>query len=191
MSIKFKSNSRLSPEYVLLGFLYLSPSHGYKLHQQLHDQFSNIWHASQSQTYNILKRLETQGYIHSTSVEQDRFPTRQLLEITPSGVERFEAWLSQPSKVSVHSIRVEFITRLYFTQQYHPGRLQKMIQAQLEAVEAGVIQLKRLMTKLSDDDVFNRLALELRLELLGSVISWLERCYQASMPGGGDGHGAE
>ncbi len=176
MSIKNQYNSRLSPEYVLLGFLYQSPSHGYELHQRLLDKFGNTWHTSQSQTYNILQRLEAQGYIGSTHVEQEKLPPRQKLNITSAGYKRFEAWLAQPTRPSVHAIRVEFITRLYFTQCYFPDRTQGMIQDQVDVVTAGLAQLLQQLLKLHSEQACDRLALELRMELLSSVIHWLEGC---------------
>lgn len=169
-------NTRISPEYVLLGFLYRSSSHGYELHQRLSDKFGNIWHSSQSQTYNILKRLEVQEYITAVVVEQERFPPRQQLQITTSGSKRFEAWLAQPTKPSVHAIRVEFITRLYFTQQYYPERSQDMILAQVQVVKASLIRLKKQLATLSDTQIYDRLALELRIKLMSSVLEWMKEC---------------
>ena len=129
-------------------------------------EFENIWHASQSQTYNILKRLEAQGYIIATQVEQDKLPPRQLLHITDAGKERFEEWLDTPTKPSVHAIRVEFITRLYFMQLYYPQKVPLMIQTQIEVVANGLVQQEENLRDLPDDQMFNRLALELRIKLL-------------------------
>ena len=176
MSINNRSNSRLSPEYVLLGFLYKHPSHGYELHQRLLYVFGNIWHASQSQTYSILKRLEAQGFLSSTYVEQEKLPTRQLLHITESGITRFETWLMNPTKSSVHAIRVDFITRLYFVKLYYPQKTQEMIWVQIEMVKAGLFDLKEGLAKLPDCQTVNWLAMELRIMLLNSVITWLYEC---------------
>jgi len=172
-------NNRLSPEYVLLGFLYELPSHGYELHRRLLDIFGNIWHASQSQTYNILKRLEAQGHITSTIIEQEKLPHQQRLQITESGSERFITWLNKPTKSSVHAIRVEFVTRLYFMQQYYPENTQEMIRVQVDVVKAGLIQLHKNLAMIPDSQTFDRLALELRIKLLKSVISWLNGCREA------------
>ena len=177
--MKNRGNNRLSPEFVLLGFLYQSPSHGYELHHRLLDVFGNLWHSSQSQTYNILKRLENQGYIHSTCIEQEKLPARQLLRISGSGLERFETWLALPTRSSVHAIRVEFITRLYFTQLYFPARTQAMIQTQAEMVRTDLSQLKQQLEKYPDKQAINRMALELRIELLSSVTHWLDSCREA------------
>lgn len=180
--MKKRDNSRLSPEYVLLGFLYAIPSHGYELHQRLLGVFGNIWHASQSQTYNILKRLETQGFISSTLVEQEKLPPRQLLKITEAGSHRFITWLNKPTKSSVHAIRVEFVTRLYFMQQYFPENTQGMIRIQVEVVEAGLIQLYENLRRIPDEQIFDHIALELRISLLKSVVSWLNECLETFNP---------
>lgn len=143
------------------------------------NEFGNIWHASQSQTYNIFKRLEEQGYITSTIIEQEKHPPRQLLHITKLGSERFETWLNKPTRSSVHAIRVEFVTRLYFIQLYYPQKTQEMIQLQIDAVKAGLIQLHENLANLPDSQTFDRLALQLRIKLLKSVISWLTGCRKA------------
>jgi DNA-binding PadR family transcriptional regulator len=145
-------------------------------------EFKNIWHSSQSQTYNILSRLESQGYITSTQVEQEKLPPRQLLFITDVGKQRFEEWLDNPTKPSVHAIRVEFISRLYFMQLYSPQKVPPMIRKQVEVVVDGLNEQEENLSDLSDNLTFNRLALELRIKLLHSVISWLKECGAAYEP---------
>jgi DNA-binding PadR family transcriptional regulator len=176
VSIINHGTSRLSPEYVLLGFLYQNPGHGYELHKRMEAEFENIWHGSQSQTYNILTRLEAQGYIHATQVEQVKLPPRQLLYINEAGKKRFEDWLDTPTKPSVHAIRVEFITRLYFMQLYYPQKVAQMISNQIDVVTDGLVQQEENLQELQDDQIFNRLALELRIRLLNSLVAWLKDC---------------
>jgi DNA-binding PadR family transcriptional regulator len=142
-------------------------------------EFENIWHGSQSQTYNILNRLEAQGYINPTEVEQEKLPPRQLLYITEAGIQRFEAWLDKPTKPSVHAIRVEFISRLYFMQLYYPQKVPQMIKTQADVVADGLNRLEENLRNLPANQAFNRLALELRIKLLISVIDWLNDCGEA------------
>jgi DNA-binding PadR family transcriptional regulator len=52
-----RSGSR-SPEFALLGFLYEAPSYGYRLHQRLAHDLSQVWPISQSQSYAILKLVQ-------------------------------------------------------------------------------------------------------------------------------------
>lgn len=168
-----------SPEYALLGFLYGRPSHGYNLHQQLLTEFGYIWHVSQSQTYSVLKRLETQGYIRSTTQEQEKHPPRQLLQLTVSGRRRFEDWLHTPSGSSVRAIRVEFITRLYFFQKYFPDQIPTILDAQSVGIKTTLTRLETRRKSLPAEQTFNRLSLELRIRELRSVRAWLGICRKA------------
>jgi len=177
-----KIHYRLSPEFVLLGFLYNHPSHGYELNKQLAEEFGYIWHVSQSQTYNILNRLVLQGYITSIAHEQEKLPPRRLLYLTDAGVQHFNDWLSTPTRCSVHAIRVEFITRLYFTQLYYPQKAQEMFRIQFAAVGEGIKHLRELRANLPDDQTVNCLALDLRIKLLDSILGWLKECQEAIAP---------
>ena len=176
MSISRGNNTRISPEYVLLGFLFDHPSHGYELNKHLADEFGYIWRVSQSQTYNILRRLELQGYISSTEVEQEKLPPRQLLSLTDAGLQRFNTWLETPSRCSVHAIRVEFTTRLYFIHRYHPAQTKEAISIQLMQVREGIKHLRKVRASLAVDQIFVRMALDMRIRLLGSIIDWLGEC---------------
>jgi DNA-binding PadR family transcriptional regulator len=160
----------------LLGFLYLQPNHGYELHRLLIAELGETWHVSQSQTYAILKRLETQGYITSTTVEQEKLPAIQNLTISRTGRQRFEAWLETPSGSSVRAIRLEFITRLYFAQKLAPERILPMLEAQITEMQNSLARLEASLAILSDDRKFNRLSLQLRIQQLKSILDWLVEC---------------
>jgi len=168
-----------SPEYALLGFLYKQPTHGYNLHQRLVRELGHVWHISQSQTYNILKRLETQGFISATTVEQEKLPTRQLLHITPAGCRRFEDWLQASSGSSVRAIRVEFITRLYFAQKYFPDKIQPILDDQTSDIKTAIDRLEASLKTIPAGQPFNRISLELRIRQLHSVHDWLIECRHA------------
>jgi hypothetical protein len=43
-------------------------------------------------------------------------------------------------------------------------------------VQKGICELQSIFTELPSEQVFDRLAVELRIELLNSVISWLNAC---------------
>ena len=179
MPESFASHRSRSPEYALLGFLYSQPSHGYDLHRLLVAELGQAWHVSQSQTYNILKRLETQGCISSMTVEQEKLPAIQNLTISPSGRRRFETWLETPTGSSVRAIRLEFITRLYFTQKLAPQKIPDMLDAQAAEVRNTLARLAASQAALPDSQTFNRLSLQLRIQQLKSILEWLDECRQA------------
>lgn len=168
-----------SPEFALLGFLYEQPSHGYALHQRLISELGNAWHASQSQTYNILKRLEGQGDVSSTLQDQEKLPPRRILQITKAGRRRFNEWIKTPSGGSVRGIRLEFISRLYFSRKLFPGMVQKLIEVEANDIQRALTRLEVSRQTVPTNQVFNRLSLELRIQQLRAVSAWVTTCYDA------------
>jgi DNA-binding PadR family transcriptional regulator len=173
------SHRSRSPEFAILGFLYIQSNHGYDLHRLLFTELGQAWHVSQSQTYNILKRLESQRYISSTTVEQEKLPPLQYLKITRTGRKRFKTWLETPTGCTVRAIRLEFITRLYFTQKIAPERTLLMLDSQTAEIKNMLSQLESSRAALTDSQKFNRLSLELRIKQLGSILEWLDECRRA------------
>jgi PadR family transcriptional regulator, regulatory protein AphA len=167
--------SALSPEYALLGFLAQKTSHGYELHQRMSAELGQVWHVSLSQIYNILNRLEVQGFIEGVIEEQDKLPARQMYHLTGSGRQRLETWLNTPTGSSVRAIRVEFVTRLYFASMLGEHKTSHLIQAQLKETRSGLKRLEQEMAETPTSQVFNRLGLDLRQRQLIAVLDWLKQ----------------
>jgi DNA-binding PadR family transcriptional regulator len=170
------SSTRLSPEYALLGFLDQSSAHGYELHRKLVEELGEIWHCSMSQTYNILTRLEAQGTIEGETQAQDKRPDKRKLHLTPAGQVRFETWLGELSACSVHAIRVEFMTRLYFLHARDPQSAIQMAETQIAALQKHLERLTSELQEIPESRVFNQLGKLLRISQLGTLIPWLETC---------------
>ena len=168
--------SNLSPEFALLGLLAQQPAHGYELHQRLTTDLGQVWHISLSQAYNILNRLEAQGFIAGAVQEQEKLPDRRRFRLTPAGRRRFEAWLHSTSGCSVRAIRVEFTTRLYFCNTLGPAASRTLVETQIAETRACLAHLQTMLNDLPEDGVFNRMGLELRVRQLGSVVEWLREC---------------
>jgi DNA-binding PadR family transcriptional regulator len=171
--------SALSPEFALLGFLSQRQAHGYELHRQLEEELGQVWHVSLSQTYNILTRLERQGYITGKTLEQEKLPSRREFQLTPAGQTHFEEWLHTPTGCSVRAIRVEFTTRLYFANARSAGMARDMIQMQVDEIEQGIRRIGEALATLPAEQTFNRLGLKMRIRQLASVIEWLSECRDA------------
>lgn len=176
ISIEYRRTSGLSPEYALLGFLDQSPAHGYELHQKLLEHLGEIWHTSLSQTYNILARLEEQGFIQGTTQEQERRPAKRRFSLTAAGKIRFEVWMSSISACSVRAIRVEFMTRLYFLFTRNPADAHKAIQAQTEALQAHILRLKERLNQMDAQEIFNCIGMSLRIRQLEVLVESLNEC---------------
>ena len=163
----------LSPEFALLGFLIAGPSHGYDLHHRFTVELGHVWHMSQSQAYAILKRLEQRGDISSQVVEQEKLPARQKLRITAQGRQRFFEWLEMGIATNSRSIRLEFLTRLYFTQLHRPENLGQIYEAQTAEIESTIERLESLLEHLPPDQLYNRLSLDLRLQQMRLIQNWM------------------
>ena len=163
----------LSPEYALLGFLISEPSHGYDLHQRFTSELGNVWHLSQSQAYAILKRLENKGDISTRLVEQDKLPARQMLRITAAGRRHFMDWLENGYGSNARSIRLEFLTRLYFSNLYTPENTAQIYAAQSAEIENNIQRLEDLLAHLPPEQTYNRLSLDLRLRQMKLIQEWM------------------
>jgi DNA-binding PadR family transcriptional regulator len=163
----------LSPEYALLGFLVSEPSHGYDLHQRFTNELGNVWHLSQSQAYAILKRLENKGDISTRPVEQDKLPARQMLSITAAGRRHFMDWLGKGCGSNARSIRLEFLTRLYFSNLYTPENTAKIYATQFAEIKDSIQRLEYLLAHLPDEQNYNRLSLDLRLRQMKLIEEWM------------------
>jgi DNA-binding PadR family transcriptional regulator len=173
MTSKEHHAGNVSPEFALLGFLVAGPSHGYDLHQRFQAELGQVWHLSQSQAYTILKRLETRGDICARLMEQEKLPARQMLHITETGRRRFFEWLELGIGRTARSIRLEFLTRLYFTQRHRPEQIAAIYNAQAVEIDSTIERLESLLEHLSPDQVFNRLSLDLRLQQMRLIQTWM------------------
>jgi len=168
--------STISPEYPLLGLLSQNPTHGYELHQRLTTDLGQVWRISQSQAYNILNRLEANGYVTGELLEQEKLPARRRFSLTEAGRQRFEAWLNAPSGSSARAIRIEFITRLYFALARGRESAYRLLEAQIADTQSSLNRLRVQIKTIPDNQVFNRLSLDLRIRQLSSILEWLVEC---------------
>ena len=165
---KKPASSALSPEYVLLGLLTQRPTHGYDLYERVRQELGQIWQIGMSQTYNILKRLEAKGFI--IGAVQEKAPARRRFRLTPAGRRRYKEWLKTPAEPSARAIRVEFLTRLYFTYTTTPKAALSLIDTQIAETQAGLAHLIEALAKLPPEQTFNRLGLDLCLRQLASIL---------------------
>jgi DNA-binding PadR family transcriptional regulator len=170
---KRQRSGTLSPEFALLGFLMAGPSHGYDLHQRFVSELGNVWHLSQSQAYASLKRLENRGDISVRLIEQDKLPARQMLRISASGRQRFMDWLENGSGSNARAIRLEFLTRLYFSNLYTPDNIAQIYSAQSAEIKTSIDRLENLLAHLPPEQTYNRLSLDLRLRQMQLIQEWM------------------
>ncbi len=163
----------LSPEFALLGFLVAGPCHGYDLHQRFTTELGQVWHLSQSQAYAILNRLEYRGDISVRTIRQHKLPDKQMLRITAAGRRRFSQWLETGISTNARAIRLEFLTRLYFSRLYTPENTAQIYQSQVAEISSNIDRLESVLAYLPADQTYNRLSIDLRLRQLKLIQQWM------------------
>jgi hypothetical protein len=96
--------------------------------------------------------------------------------MTPQGRQRFLDWLDAPSGGSTRAIRMEFVTRLYFLEQYFPEKLMQAFDMQRVETRTHIHRLEKTLVDLPQDQIYNRISLDLRLKQLKIVQEWLDDC---------------
>lgn len=169
----------LSPEMALLGLLHGGQGYGYDLHRKVVADLGQVWHLSQSQAYAILKRLEARGDISVEEIPQKKLPPRQLLKMTSQGRQRFLDWLDAPCGGSTRAIRMEFVSRLYFLEQYFPEKITRAFDMQRAETRTHIQRLEKILMDLPKEQIHNRMSLDLRLKQLKIVLDWLDDCQKS------------
>ena len=175
--------SDLSPQFAVLGYLNLQPMYGYDLHRQLRANLSEVWRISLSQVYNILKRLEKEGWVTSTSQPQEKHPARACFSLTETGRALFNEWLLTPTPGSAHALRVEFLTRLYFAAQMGESLSSRLVQEQVATTQRDILRLQKHYDEIPTDQVYNRLGVELRIRQMLAILSWIEDSLNVTVEG--------
>ncbi|MBG0788011.1 MAG: PadR family transcriptional regulator [Anaerolineaceae bacterium] len=178
--------SHISPDEVILGLLQAAPSYGYELLNRFRDSdhLGRIWNMSTSQIYAVLKRLESETAITGQPIPQPDAPPRMEYRLTPKGQGRLTAWLADPNPpVSIHRIRVVFLSRLYIATLLHLPTID-IIQRQSSVCER---QLEKIQTNIeSSSSPVEILTLKFVAGQLEAALDWLDHCkkYPLVIPDG-------
>jgi DNA-binding PadR family transcriptional regulator len=82
--------------FAVLGEVAAGPRSGYQIKARLEAGAAQFWHASYSQIYAELRRLESLGYVTEERVLQEGRPNKRVYTITEPGRAALREWLSRP-----------------------------------------------------------------------------------------------
>lgn len=82
--------------FAVLGQIAEGPASGYEVKARLEAGAAQFWHASYSQIYAELRRLERLGYVTEERVLQEGRPNKRVYTITDAGRGALRAWLGEP-----------------------------------------------------------------------------------------------
>jgi DNA-binding PadR family transcriptional regulator len=162
----------LTLEYILLGFLFQHPMHGYDLYKTISTDhgISNIWLVKRSELYALLNKLEAEGLLFSNQVPVDHYPPRREYRLTETGVQAFQNWVRQPV-MHARELRQEFMARLYFALSTGKLPALELINSQKAVCQEWLNHLPG-----QGEDTFISLVNTYRENTIKSLIAWLEIC---------------
>jgi PadR family transcriptional regulator AphA len=163
-------------EYAILGLLQTQSMHGYEMfHQFKHGILGEIVHLEMSQMYAFFKKLERLGYIEAELESQGTRPPRKVFHLTTAGRTTFFQWLSEPV-VRPREIRILFLIKLYFIQQFRPRETTSLVQQQIVACQNFLNHLETRRppnTETGDEAFFEHVVLRGRIYQTRSLLDWL------------------
>jgi PadR family transcriptional regulator AphA len=123
----------------MLGLLSQQPGTGYELTQRFDRSLTNAWHASHSQIYPELGKLQEQGLIE---VIGEGARNSRTYAITEAGTEEMRRWLveTEPNRAQ----RNEGAVRFFLTLLLEPEDRIKAFQRDLDFVHEQVAYLKQM-----------------------------------------------
>jgi len=173
-----RSQTPLSLEYILLGFLYQSRIHGYDLYKKISNfkGISLIWHIKQSQLYALLEKLEEEGLLTSKMVPGEAYLMRKEFQITPIGKQTFSTWITSPVRHG-RDMRQEFLAKLYFAQKSGIDIYMKLIEDQTTICTEWLSNLQTSYSKITDEQLYERTIFQYRISQTQAMIEWLDYCH--------------
>jgi DNA-binding PadR family transcriptional regulator len=155
--------------YMVLAMIREGFNTGYRIKQRLERVASFFWSASYGQIYPELKRLEALGLLASREARVSG-RTRREYELTTSGADRLQWWLTQPAQPSLW-LRDEAMLRMMLVDwDDRELALQNLLQlrrlalARLEVVGARTPPQER-----------GRMIKDLGVQLLQATLNWCDQ----------------
>lgn len=166
----------MSLRHAILGLLERKPSTGYELSQMFDLSLRTVWHASHSQIYPELARLESAGLVE---VVQRGARGSKTFALTDDGRTELRRWLVEvdPDR----SQRNESGMRLFLTQLLPEADRRQVLERDLAFVEAESADLRALQGKVDPDEPFAA-QIDLGLRTNEVLVAWLQEQIARSAP---------
>jgi DNA-binding PadR family transcriptional regulator len=167
------TETTLSPQPALLGFLMLGPAHPYELYRVFDAELGFVWRLGRSHLYAHLGQLAGAGLATVRTEARGRRPARNVYSITPAGRKAFREWMRRPTP-HVRHIRLEFLARLYFHRRLCLPGLELLVARQKKVLAARMASTRDAVHAAGDG--YWRLVLQFRLAEMEAIDGWLDSC---------------
>lgn len=175
-----RSQSPLSLEHILLGFLYQNPIHGYDLYKNVSslESISLVWHIKQNQLYALLDKLQSNGLLISNIVPGEAYLMRKEYRITTAGRRAFLEWVASPVAHG-RDMRQEFLAKLYFAFSLGADSGRRLAEKQKTECNEWLSSLHINQSRTSNEKTFEKMIFQYRISQTEAMIEWLtEICMQ-------------
>jgi len=137
----------MSLRHAVLGLLSTQPSTGYELTNRFDVSLANAWHASHSQIYPELARLEDAGMVE---VVGEGARNSRTFGITPAGREELRRWLveTEPNRAQ----RNETAVRWFLVALLDPADRRAVLERELEHADAYAEMLREISERIGASD---------------------------------------
>jgi DNA-binding PadR family transcriptional regulator len=167
----------MSLRHAILGLLARQPSTGYELARMFDLSLRTTWHASHSQIYPELARLEGLGLVEVVGHGPRRSKT---WAVTSQGQEELRRWLLEEDPD--RSQRNESGVRLFLTLLLAPEDRRPAFERDLAYVEQQLVELEGLREQVRSGDGSEPFApqIELGLRVNREIRNWLREQVEAA-----------
>ena len=167
---------------ILLGLLSRQRMHGYDLYKELArlEGIGMIWRIKQSLVYAILDKLEREGLLEGQRVQGETRPDRKEYQLTPAGKEVFLQWACHPVQHG-REMRQDFLARLYFARFISHKRPWICWRGSAQPVSTGWKTLMLAYSKMNNDQTFEKLVIQFRIQQTDAMLQWLDTCQKQLM----------
>jgi PadR family transcriptional regulator AphA len=169
----------VSLRHAVLGLLTLAPSNGYELTQRFDQSLSNAWHASHSQIYPELAKLEEAGMIE---VVGEGARGSRTYAATQAGREELRRWMTE-TDVN-RDERSETRLRWFLAFLLEPAQRRAFFEGELASLRAHDAALRAMREQLEAAGRRGgfRPVLELGLRVNEVAEAWLREQIDATRP---------
>ena len=87
-------------EHAILVSLSERPASGLELAHRFDRSIGFFWSATHQQIYRVLGRMEVDGWVRSSAVEQHGRPDKKVYKVTTAGRGELSNWLASPMPAS-------------------------------------------------------------------------------------------
>jgi DNA-binding PadR family transcriptional regulator len=134
--------------FAVLGQVAARPSTGYDVKARLAAGAAHFWHASYSQIYAELRRLERLGYVAEEHVVQEGRPNKRVYSITAAGRAALLDWLVEPWGLA--HLRDESLVKLTLADALAPQEVVEQLRRLKAAHEARGAEFEAQIAALPD-----------------------------------------